>query len=237
MACCAWPKDGRMVAARAVASANRTKAEPVHEYLATGGPRKTVLNVPKGKVIFSQGEPADSVFYIQKGRVKISVTSPQGKEATLALQSQGGFIGEECIAASQPLRLATAAAILPCTLLRIDSKEMMQALDADKSLVRVFQSFLLTRCTVMQADLIDHLFNSSEKRLARTLLSLAQLEGGTEGDIPHTNQETLAEMIGTTRSRVTFFMNRFRKMGYIQENGSNGGLKVRRSLFNVFLKD
>jgi CRP/FNR family transcriptional regulator, cyclic AMP receptor protein len=226
-----------MVAARAVASANRAKAEPIHEYLATGGPRKTVLSVPKGELIFRQGDPADSVFYIQKGRVKISVTSPHGKEATIALQSQGGFIGEECIAASHPLRLATAAAILPCTVLRIDSNEMMQALDTDTSLGHVFHSFLLARCVLMQADLIDHLFNSSEKRLARTLLLLAQLEGGTEASIPHTTQETLAEMIGTTRSRVSFFMNRFRKMGYIQYNGYNGWLKVHRSLFNVLLKD
>src|SRR5215467_13022577 len=123
-----------MVAARGVTSANRTKPEPFHGYLATGGPWKTVLNVPKGKIIFRQGDPADSVFYIQKGRVKISVTSSHGKEATLALHSKGDFIGEECIIASQPLRLATAAAILPCTVLRIDSKDLMRALDADMSL-------------------------------------------------------------------------------------------------------
>src|SRR5262249_32192146 len=147
-------------------------------YLVTAGLRKTLLHVPKGRIIFRQGDPADSVFFIQKGRVKISVTSPHGKEATLALQNQGGFIGEECIAATNPVRLATAAAIQPCTVLRIDSKEMTQALDSDKSLGHVFQSFLLTRCTLMQADLVDHLFNSSEKRLARTLLTLAQLEGG-----------------------------------------------------------
>jgi CRP/FNR family transcriptional regulator, cyclic AMP receptor protein len=227
---------GGMVPARDMASANGTITQP-HEYLATGGPGKTVLSVPKGEIIFRQGDPAHSVFYIQKGRVKISVTSNDGKEATLALQSKGDFIGEECIGASHPLRLATAAAILPCTVLRIDSKEMMQALDADKSLGHVFQSFLLTRCVLMQADLIDHLFNSSEKRLARTLLLLAQLEGGIEATIPHTTQEILAEMIGTTRSRVSFFMNRFRRMGYVQYNGYNDGVKVHRSLFNVLLKD
>ncbi|HEV3039534.1 MAG TPA: Crp/Fnr family transcriptional regulator [Candidatus Angelobacter sp.] len=226
-----------MVAARVVASGNRMKAEPVHDYLETGGLRKTVLHVPKGKVIFSQGDPADCVFYVQKGRVKISVTSPQGKEATLALQNQGGFIGEECIAASQPLRLATATAIQPCTVLRIDNKEMAQALAEDKSLGHMFQSFLLTRCVLMQADLIDHLFNSSEKRLARTLLLLAQLDGEAEADTPDTTQETLAEMIGTTRSRVSFFMNRFREMGYIQYNGHNGGVRVHRSLFEVLLKE
>src|SRR5579863_4345854 len=148
-----------MVPARGLASANYTKAQSLHEYLETVGPRKTVLNVLKGEFIFRQGDPADSVFYIQKGRVKISVTSPHGKEATLALQSKDDFIGEECIGASHPLRLTTAVAILPCTVLRIDGREMLQALDADKSLAHLFQSFLLTRCVLMQADLIDHLFN------------------------------------------------------------------------------
>src|SRR5262249_35846104 len=123
------------------------------------------------------------------------------------------------------------------TFLRIESREMTRALDADKSLAHLFQCFLLNRCVLMQADLIDHLFNSSEKRLARTLLLLAQLEGGAEGTVPHTTQETLAEMIGTTRSRVSFFMNRFRKMGYVQYNGGNGGLRVYRSLFNILLKE
>lgn len=225
-----------MVAAVA-ASANRTTAQPFHEYLATGGMGKAFLSVPKGKVIFRQGDPADSVFHIQKGRVKTGVTSSHGKEATLALRNKGDFVGEECIIPSQPLRLATAAAILPCTVLRIDNKEMMRALDADKSLAHLFQCFLLTRCILMQADLIDHLFNSSEKRLARTLLLLAQVEGGDGATIPSTTQETLAEMIGTTRSRVSFFMNRFRKMGYIQYKSCNGGVRVHRSLFNILLKD
>src|SRR6266852_2279175 len=224
-----------MVAARPMTSANRTKGQQLHQYLATCGPRKTLLNVPKGEVIFSQGDFADSVFYIQQGRVKISVTSPDGKEATLALQSHGAFIGEECIAATQPLRLATAAAVLPCTVLRIDSREMAQALEADSALSQFFQSFLLTRCTLMQEDLIDHRFNSSEKRLARTLLLLSQLEDEHEATIRHMNQETLAVMIGTTRSRVSFFMNHFRKMGHIEYSGCNGGVKVHRSLFNVLL--
>jgi len=230
-------EGGDMVASGAAAFANRTKARPYHEYLATAGLGKTFLSVPKGNVIFRQGDPADTVFHIQKGRVKVGVTSSHGKEATLALRNKGDFVGEECIMASQPLRLATAAAILPCTVLRIDSKEMTRALGVDKSLAHLFQSFLLIRCVVMQEDLIDHLFNSSEKRLARTLLSLAQLEGGVEATIPHTTQETLAEMIGTTRSRVSFFMNRFRRLGYVQYNGGNGGLTVHRSLFNVLLQD
>lgn len=229
-----------MVAARGVTSANRTKQEPFHRYLGTGGPQKTVLNVAKGKVIFSQADAADSVFFIQKGRVKISVTSSHGKEATLALHNKGDFFGEECIITSQPVRLATAAAILPCTLLRIDRRELMRALNEDKSLSNSFQSFLLTRCVLMQADLIDHLFNSSEKRLARTLLLLAQVEGGTEASeatIPYTTQETLAEMVGTTRSRISFFMNRFRKLGYIRYQGSNCGVQVHPSLFNILLRE
>lgn len=221
-----------MVAAR-VAS----QKENFHEYLVTGGPRRTVLNVNKRQIIFSQGELADSIFYIQTGRVKISVTSPHGKEGTLALQGPGSFIGEECIAGSHATRAATAVAIQAGTVLRIESLEMKQSLDADKSLASLFQSFLLTRCRLMQADLIDHLFNSSEKRLARTLLLLAQLEGKTEADIPHTTQETLAEMIGTTRSRVSFFMNRFRNLGYIQYTGYSGMVNVRRTLFNVLLQE
>lgn len=228
-----------MVTARAVASANRTNPEAFHEYFASWGPRKTVLNVSKGHVIFRQGDPADSIFYIQKGRVKVSVASSHGKEATVALQGQGGFIGEECIAASQSVRFTTAAAILPCRLLRIDSEEMVRALNVDKSLAQIFQSFLLTRCTLMQADLIDHLLNSSEKRLARALILLSQLENGVEANVPHTTQETLAEMIGATRSRVSFFMNRFRRLGYIQYSGSNCAcaVTVNRSLFNILLKN
>jgi CRP/FNR family transcriptional regulator, cyclic AMP receptor protein len=225
-----------LVAARAIASANRTKAQSFHEYFATTGQRKTVLTVPKGEVIFRQGDAAGSIFFIQRGRVKISVTSSHGKDATLALLGKGEFIGQECIAESHPFRLATATAILPSTVFRIDSKEMTQELDADKSLARLFQSFLLTRCVLMQSALIDHLFNSSEKRLARSILLMAQVEGGIETTIPHTPQETLAEMIGTTRSRVSFFMNRFRTMGYIQYRGC-GGVKVHRSLYNVLLKD
>src|SRR5262249_26375180 len=184
-----------LAAAKALASANLTTVPRFHKYLATGGPGKSVLKVPKGESIFRQGEPADCVFYIQKGRVKISVTSNHGKGATLALQSGGDFFGEECIAASYPVRLATASALLPCVLLRIDSQEMVRALDADKSLANIFQSFLLTRCVLMHANLSDHLLNTSEKRLARILLLLAQLEGGIETTIPYITQETLAEMV------------------------------------------
>src|SRR5215472_7836538 len=154
------PKGGNMAAVATAALTNRTKALAFHEYLATGGLGKTFLNVPKGNIIFRQGDPANAVFHIQKGRVKIGITSSHGKEATVALRNKGDFVGEECIMPSQPLRLATAVAILPCTVLRIDSKEMTRALDADKSLADLFQSFLLARCVLTQADLVDHLFNS-----------------------------------------------------------------------------
>ena len=226
-----------MIADKAVASANLTKMMPFHEFLATGGLRKTVLSVPKGQVVFSQGDPADSVYYIQKGRVKVSVTSSQGKEATLGFQNKGAFIGEECLVAAQSVRSSTATAVLPCTVLRVDRQAMMNALNSDPSLAAIFQSFLLSRCVLMQGDLIDHLFNSSEKRLARTLLSMAQLEDAPEATIPYVTQETLAEMIGTTRSRVSFFMNRFRSLGYIQYTGASGSMTVYHSLFNVLLRD
>lgn len=234
-----WPRamEEAMIADKAVASVSLTKMMPFHEFLATGGLRRTVLSVPKGQVVFSQGDPADSIYYIQKGRVKVSVTSNHGKEATLGFQNKGAFIGEECLATAQSVRPSTATAVLPCTMLRIDRQEMMNALNSDSSLAAIFRSFLLSRCLLMQGDLIDHLFNSSEKRLARTLLSMAQIDDTPEATIPYVTQETLAEMIGTTRSRVSFFMNRFRNLGYIQYNGIGGGMTVYRSLFNVLLKD
>lgn len=220
-----------------LAASLANQKEHSHEYLVTAGPRKTVLNIPKGQVIFSQGDPADSIFYVHTGRVKINVTSLHGKEATLALQSHGSFIGEESIAGGRTARPATAVAIQPSKLLRIESREMKRALESDKALADLFQSFLLSRCALMQADLIDHLFNSSEKRLARTLLLLAQLEDKAEATIPHTTQETLAEMIGTTRSRVSFFMNRFRQLGHIQYTRCSGMVNVRRTLFNILLQE
>jgi CRP-like cAMP-binding protein len=225
-----------MSSPRVVPSSNRTQIQASHEYLATTGPRKTILNVRKGELIFRQGDSAPSIFYLQKGRVKISVTSPEGKEATLALHNDGGFFGEECIAEPHRIRLTTAAALAPSTVLRIEREEMRQAMISHKSLADLFQAFLLTRCRQMQADLVDHIFNSSEKRLARTLLILAQLENGNEATIQHITQETLAEMIGTTRSRVSFFMNRFRKMGHIKYNG-HSGVKVYSSLRNFLLHD
>ena len=205
-------------------------------FLATAGVGRTSLNLPKNHVLFSQGEPADAVFYIQKGKLKLTVVSKTGKEATIALLSAGDFVGEACIVAAQPLRLATAAAITDCEVLRIAKKEMVRVLHEQHKFSDVFVSFLLTRNARIQEDLVDQLFNSSEKRLARLLLLLANF-GQESKPIPviaKISQETLAEMIGTTRSRVSFFMNRFRKLGFIDYNG---GLQVHSSLLNLVLHD
>ncbi|HLJ26384.1 MAG TPA: Crp/Fnr family transcriptional regulator [Candidatus Angelobacter sp.] len=217
---------------------NRSKeAFQPEAFLARTGLGRTIVEVKKGQTIFSQGDPANAVFYIQKGRVKLTVNSKRGKEATIALLGTENFLGEECIAAIQPLRMATATAITPTTILRIERTEMVRVLHEEKLFSEVFVSYLLSRNTRIQEDLVDQLFNSSEKRLARALLLLAQFgkDGGTpETVIPKISQESLAEMIGTTRSRVSFFMNRFRKMGFIEYNGT---LSVHPSLLNVILHD
>jgi len=206
------------------------------EFLAKAGLGKALVEVVKGSSVFSQGNPADAVFYIQKGRVKVSVVSKQGKEAVVALLSPGEFVGEECIASGHPTRLTTATALTDCSLLKISKKEMSRVLREEHTFSDVFVSFLLARNAHIQADLIDQLFNSSEKRLARVLLLLAQFgkEGKPEIVVPKLSQETLAEMIGTTRSRVSFFMNRFRKMGFIEYNGE---MRIHSSLLNVILHD
>ncbi|MDP9269091.1 MAG: Crp/Fnr family transcriptional regulator [Acidobacteriota bacterium] len=206
------------------------------EFLAKAGLGKVLVEEAKGQSIFSQGNLADAVFYIQKGRVKVSVVSKQGKEAVVALLSPGEFVGEECIASGHPTRLTTATALTDCSLLKISKKEMTRVLREEPMLSDVFVSFLLARNAHIQADLIDQLFNSSEKRLARVLLLLAQFgkEGKPEIVVPKLSQETLAEMIGTTRSRVSFFMNRFRKMGFIEYNGE---MRIHSSLLNVILHD
>jgi CRP/FNR family cyclic AMP-dependent transcriptional regulator len=205
-------------------------------FLANTGLGRTIVDLKKGQSIFSQGDAADAVFYVQKGRVKLTVISKRGKEATIALLGAGKFVGEECIAAIQPQRMSTATSITPAILLRIERKEMVRVLHEEKLFSEIFVSYLLARNTRIQEDLVDHLFNSSEKRLARALLLLAQFgkEGAPETVIPKISQETLAEMIGTTRSRVSFFMNRFRKLGFIQYNGK---LSVHSSLLNVILHD
>jgi len=228
------------VSARA-GSARLNERDPVKgfdavEFLAKSGIGKVLVEVAKGGSVFSQGNPADAVFYVQKGRIKVSVVSKQGKEAVVALLSPGEFVGEECIASGHPTRLTTATALTDCTLLKISKKEMTRVLREEHTLSDVFVAFLLARNAHIQADLIDQLFNSSEKRLARVLLLLAQFgkEGKPEIVVPKLSQETLAEMIGTTRSRVSFFMNRFRKMGFIEYNGE---MRIHSSLLNVILHD
>jgi CRP-like cAMP-binding protein len=193
------------------------------------------LYKPK-QAVFSQGERADTVFCIREGAVRLSVLSRQGKEATLSLLGPGDFLGEGCLAADQPLRLATATAITHSSILRIERKRMLLALHQEHDLSDVFVAYLVARHNRTQADLVDQLFNSSEKRLARALLILARFgkEDSPETVIPTVSQETLAEMVGTTRSRVNFFMNKFRKLGFIHYNG---GLKVHSSLLSVVLHE
>jgi len=205
-------------------------------FLARAGAGKSTIVKSKGDTVFSQGDTADAVFFIQKGKVKIGVVSKQGKEAIVAMLGVGEFVGEDCIASSHPVRLVTAKAMTECVLLRIEKKEMIKVLSDDPAFSEIFVTFLLARNARIQDDLIDQLFNSSEKRLARILLLLSQFgkEGKPEVVIPHLSQESLAEMVGTTRSRVSFFMNRFRKLGFIEYDGE---IKVHSSLLNVVLHD
>ena len=205
-------------------------------FLARAGLGRKILSLKKDEVAYAQGDPADSIFYVQKGRLKVTVTSANGKEATIALVSDGEFLGENCMVSVHPVRLATATAITECALLRISKAEMVRALSQEPAFSKVFVSFLLVRNARIQADLVDQLFNSSEKRLARILLLLAQFgkESKPETVVAKISQETLAEMIGTTRSRVSFFMNRFRKLGFIEYNGE---IRVHNSLLNIFLQE
>jgi CRP-like cAMP-binding protein len=205
-------------------------------FLKETGLGRTIVELRKNQVLFSQGEAADAVFYIQKGSIKVTVVSHRGKEATLSLLSAGNFVGESCVAGAEDIRTSTATAFARTTLLRIEKREMARVLHQEHAFADVFVTFLLDRNSRIQADLIDQLFNSSEKRLARVLLLLAQFEkpAQRENVIPKISQQVLAEMIGTTRSRVNFFMNRFRKLGYIHDND---GLEVHSSLLNVILHD
>ncbi len=205
-------------------------------FLARAGVGKQVLKLKKDETAYVQGDTADANFYVQKGRLRVTVTSTNGKEATLALVGAGEFLGEDCMILAQPLRLATATAMTECVLLRISKAEMVRVLHQEHALSDVFVSFLLTRNARVQADLVDQLFNSSEKRLARILLLLAQFgkESKPETVVPKISQEMLAEMIGTTRSRLSFFMNRFRKLGFIEYNGE---IRVHNSLLNIFLQE
>jgi CRP/FNR family transcriptional regulator, cyclic AMP receptor protein len=216
--------------------ARKTQLFDPNAFLTQAGIGRKIVDLKKSQIIFSQGDAADTIFYIQRGRAKLTVVSAGGKEATIALLGAGDFLGEDCIANSQPLRMATATAITEGNILKIDRKEMIRVLHQEHALSDIFVSYLLARNLRVQEDLVDQLFNSSEKRLARILLLLAQFgkEGTPETVIPKISQETLAEMIGTTRSRVSYFMNRFRKLGFIEYNGK---LQVHRSLLSIVLHD
>jgi CRP-like cAMP-binding protein len=205
-------------------------------FLAKAGLGRRIIQLAPKKAFFSQGDPADSVLYLQEGRAKVTVVAASGKEATIMLLAAGDFVGEEALAAVAGLRLSTATAITACTALRISREEMIRVMHEEHDLSDLFLKFLLERSMRVQADLVDQLFNSSEKRLARILLLMAEfgVPGEPEQYIPKISQETLAEMVGTTRSRVSFFMNRFRKLGFIEYNGR---IKVHKSLLNAVLLD
>jgi CRP-like cAMP-binding protein len=205
-------------------------------FLASAGLGRRIIQLAPRETFFSQGDPADAIFYLQNGRAQITVVSAVGKEATIALVSSGEFVGEAALASIPGLRLSTATAITACTALKITRDEMARVMHEERSFSELFMRFLLERSMRIQADLVDQLFNSSEKRLARILLLMAEFgqPGEPEEFIPKISQETLAEMIGTTRSRVSFFMNRFRKLGFIEYSDR---IRVHRSLLNVILHD
>jgi CRP-like cAMP-binding protein len=205
-------------------------------FLTSAGLGRRIVEFEPKQNFFTQGDPSDSVFYIQKGRAKVTVISQAGKEATITLLGDGDFVGEEALAVVEGVRLSTATAITACTVLKIRREEMIHVMHEEHAFSDLFLKFLLERSMRIQADLVDQLFNSSEKRLARILLLMAEFgkPGEPEQYIPKISQETLAEMIGTTRSRVSFFMNRFRKLGFIEYNGR---IRVHKSLLNVILHD
>jgi CRP/FNR family transcriptional regulator, cyclic AMP receptor protein len=221
-----------------LASNNIPEFDP-QRFLATIGVGRKAVLVPTKQNIFTQGDPADAVFYLQRGKVRLTVVSKTGKEATVGILSDGSFFGEGSLA-GQTLRMGSATAMNDCAVLRIEKKAMMQALHREHTFSDLFVAFLLARNIRYEEDLVDQLFNSSEKRLARVLLMLAHFgkEGVPETVVPKISQETLAEMIGTTRSRVSFFMNRFRKLGLVDYSGGpEGRLQVHSSLLNIVLHD
>jgi CRP/FNR family cyclic AMP-dependent transcriptional regulator len=206
-------------------------------FLSTIDGGRRIAAFPKKQTIFAQGAPSDAVFYIQEGKVKLTVVSQIGKEATIGILNEGDFFGEGCLT-GQPLRLCSATAMTDCSVMRIDKSSMMEVLHREHTFSDMFVAYLLTRNIRYEEDLVDQLFNSSEKRLARILLLLAHFgkEGKAEVLIPKISQETLAEMVGTTRSRVSFFMNRFRKLGLIDYH-TGDALQVHSSLLNIVLHD
>jgi len=222
-----------------VTTSKKTREFDPSTFLATIGQGRKTMTVPRKQGIFAHGDAADAVFYIQKGKVRLTVVSKTGKEATIGILGAGNFFGEGSLA-GQALRMGSAAAMTDCQLLRIEKRAMMDALHREHAFSDMFVAYLLSRNIRYEEDLVDQLFNSSEKRLARVLLMLAHFgkEGVPETVVPKISQETLADMVGTTRSRVSFFMNRFRKMGFIHyAGGVEGGLQVHSSLLNVVLHD
>jgi CRP/FNR family transcriptional regulator, cyclic AMP receptor protein len=233
--------DRRMAPAargfRSMKSATTPPFDPL-QFLARVGKGKTLVKVPARGEVFAQGDPADAVFYIQKGRIELRVASARGKEAVLAHLTVGDFFGEGCLS-GQPLRLASAVAVVDSSAIRIGKPAMIEVLRDQPAFSSLFVAYLLKRNSGIEADLVDQLFNSSEKRLARLLLQLSHFgkDADPEVVLPGINQETLAAMIGTTRSRVSFFMNKFRKLGFIKYDGHNGPLEINRSLLSVILQD
>jgi CRP/FNR family transcriptional regulator, cyclic AMP receptor protein len=222
-----------------VSMAKKKQGFDPNTFLATIGDGRKLLTFAKKQTIFTQGDKADSVFYIQKGKVRLTVVSHDGKEATIGILNERNFFGEGALA-GQALRMLSAAAMNDCELLRVDKRAMIDALHREHAFSDLFVAYLLARNIRYEEDLVDQLFNSSEKRLARVLLLLAHFgkEGVPETVVPRISQETLAEMVGTTRSRVSFFMNRFRKLGFIHyAGGEDGGLQVHSSLLNIVLHD
>jgi CRP-like cAMP-binding protein len=220
-----------------VAVAKKVSKFDPKTFLSTVNGGRKIEAFPKKKTIFAQGDSSDAVFYIQEGKIKLTVVSETGKEATIGILNEGDFFGEGCLT-GQALRLCSASATTDCTVMRIDKKAMVEVLHREHAFSDMFVTYLLTRNIRYEEDLVDQLFNSSEKRLARILLLLAHFgkDGKPEIVIPKISQESLAEMVGTTRSRVSFFMNRFRKLGFIDYDGGSG-LQVHSSLLNIVLHD
>ncbi|PYX25109.1 MAG: Crp/Fnr family transcriptional regulator [Acidobacteria bacterium] len=222
--------------ARVAKARKRRQFDPKTFLTVINGGRK-ILAFPKKRAIFVQGGVSDAVFYIQKGKVKLTVVSKTGQEATIGILNEGDFFGEGCLT-GQPLRLCSATALTDCSVMRVEKKTMIEVLHEEHAMSDVFVAYLLTRNLRYEEDLVDQLFNSSEKRLARMLLMLAHFgkEGEQQPVIPKISQETLAQMVGTTRSRINFFMNRFKKLGFI-DYSSRRGLQVHSALINVILHD
>ncbi|SRR5260221_1493987 len=216
-------------------SKRNTNGSDVKSLFASVSGRATLLAFGADKIIFTQGDPADAIFYIEKGKVKITVLSPEGKKAVLAILNSGEFFGEGCLT-DHPQRMATVSTMTACQIVRLEKATVIRLLHEDRTFSEMFMSFLLKRTIRVEEDLIDQLFNSSEKRLARTLLQLAKFGKADQPElvIPKVSQETLAQMVGTTRGRVNTFMNKFRHLGFIEYDGD---IKVHSSLLNVILHD